>query len=143
MRNEVWGCAEIWPRVELYIANGWDKKFLKDPDGKFFEQKQKEEISDQCILLEKILDREAAGQHLWRISSLTPTQLWRSFSRGLPIQNIQRRAMHSSGSKHRENRYESIVCLTNDNMLLLEGDARPAMKQAKRIQTIWIVSVRN
>jgi len=78
-------------RVKLYIANGWDKKFRKDPDRKFFKQKQTEQISDQRIVLEKILDGEvptSAGQQLWRISPLSTTQLWGIFSRGLLIQRI-------------------------------------------------------
>jgi len=40
----------------LYIENGWDEKFLKDPGGKFYEQKRKETLGSERRVLEKILN---------------------------------------------------------------------------------------
>ena len=43
-------------RINLYIFNDWDEKYLKDPERAIYEQKRTESLSKQRQNLECILD---------------------------------------------------------------------------------------
>ena len=54
-------------RINLYIFNGWDEKYLKDPEGAIYEQKRTESPSKQRQTLEYILDGKV-NEHCWTTS---------------------------------------------------------------------------
>ena len=128
-------------RVQLYIENGWDKKFLKDPDGNIYEQKRKETLGNERRALEKILDGDI------------PSDSWTSSLAGIPIVThsvVEKYFELTSDEKHvtegyafsKTKKFETsgrpmrINLLPNqNNMFVLEGYTRPAMKQAKGISS--------
>lgn len=131
----------VFTRVKLYIENGWDKKFLKDPDGEVYEKKRKEALGKERKVLEEILDGDI------------PSDSWTSSLAGIPIVThsvVENYFEMTSDVKHvregyvfsRTKKFETsgkplrINLLPNhNNMFVLEGFTRPAMKQAKGISS--------
>ena len=128
-------------RIQLYIANGWDKKFLVDPEGKIYENKRQESLSDERRCLEKILDGDV------------PANSWTSSLEGIPTVThsvVEKYFELTPDSKHITEGYAFSKTLKfetsgksmrinplpdHSNMFLLEGYTRPAMKQAKGISS--------
>ena len=79
---------------------------------------------------------QAAGQHLWRISPLSPTQLWRIFfKRATDTKHLTVGFVFSKTKKFETSGkpIQSNLLPDYDNNFLPESHTRPAMKQAKRI----------
>jgi len=118
------------------------QEISKRPRRKFLEQKRKEHISDERIVLEKKLDEEVPASgwtaSLENIPVVTHSAVEHFFKRATDTKHLTEGYAFSKTKKFETSGKPIRINLLpdHDNMFLLEGHTRPAKKQAKRISTV-------
>ena len=126
----------------MYIKYGWDKLLLKDPDGKIQEEKGKGNLNAKERLVKKFLDGEAISTKGWTLSLEEIPEVKHSVVEEFFQNSEEKRHLSDGYAFSKTKKFETsgkplrINLLPGcNNMFLLEGHTRPAMKQAKGIKS--------
>ena len=139
--DDCFACFSSLFRIRVYIQEGWDQKYLVDPDGKLSEKKREEAKSEEERSYEKFLTGSEVPAKSWtsnidQVPPITHSIVENFFKKTNDKRHLTEGYAFSVTKKFETSGKPMQVNFdlkAEDGAFLLEGYSRPAMRQAKGI----------